>query len=92
MKKNAADRRINVLAAVVGAVLVAFLLVPLVQLCWVSPAAIVGLFAVPEVRDALVLTFSCAAIAAALGLFFSAALGYFLAQQPIWISRLLLPP
>jgi molybdate/tungstate transport system permease protein len=79
------------MAGIVGTLLVAFLIVPLVQLCWVSPAAIARLFRVPEVRDALVLTFICAAIAAALGLVFSAALGYFLARRPIWLSRLLLP-
>lgn len=91
MKQSPADRRILALAATIGAVLVAFLLVPLVQLCWVSPLAIARLFAVPEIRYALALTFACAAIAAAIGLLLSIAVGYYLAHRPAWLSRILLP-
>src|SRR5271156_2524491 len=77
--------------ATLGAVLLAFLIVPLIGLSWVSPPAILRLFTVPEVRQALILTFTCAAAAAALGLMLSAALGYWLAHRPVWISRILLP-
>ena len=91
MKPGPSDRRLRAIAAIFGGALVAFLLVPLIQLCWVSPAAVVRLFAIPEVRDALVLTFSCAAAAAALGLLLSASLGHWLAHGPVWLSRLLLP-
>jgi molybdate/tungstate transport system permease protein len=78
-------------AAIFGAALVAFLIVPLVGLGWVSPLAIGRLFTVPEVRQALILTFSCAAVASALGLILAACLGYWLAQRPVWFSRVLLP-
>ncbi len=91
MKRSPADRCLLTIAAILGAALVAFLIVPLVHLSWVSPAAIVQLFTVPEVRKALALTFFCAAIASALGLLLSAALGYWLAQRPVWFSRVLLP-
>lgn len=74
-----------------GAALVVFLLVPLIELCWVSPVSVIRLFAIPEVRDALALTFSCAAVAAAFGLLLSTALGHWLAHSPLWISRVLLP-
>jgi molybdate/tungstate transport system permease protein len=79
------------LAALVGTALVAFLIVPLIGLSWVSPQKIARLFTVPEVRQALLLTFSCAAVASTLGLALSAALGYWLAHRPIWFSRVLLP-
>jgi molybdate/tungstate transport system permease protein len=91
VKRSPADRRLLVLAATLGAVLLAFLIVPLVQLSWVSPLAILRLFTISEVRQALLLTFACASAAAALGLLLSAALGYWLANRPVWISRLLLP-
>ncbi len=91
MKRSPADHHLLALAATLGAVLLAFLIVPLVQLSWVSPLAILRLFTVPEVRQALILTFACAAAAASLGLIFSAALGYWLAHRPVWISRALLP-
>jgi molybdate/tungstate transport system permease protein len=91
VQRSPADRRLLALAATLGALLLAFLILPLVQLGWVSPLAILRLFAIPEVRQALTLTFACAAAAAALGLLFSAALGYWLAHRPIWLSRILLP-
>ncbi|AXC09592.1 Molybdenum transport system permease protein ModB [Acidisarcina polymorpha] len=91
MKQSPADRRLHALAATLGALLLAFLIVPLVQLSWVSPLAILELFTVPEVREALILTFSCAAAAATIGLVFAGALGYWLAKRPVWISRILLP-
>jgi len=91
VKRSPADQRLLALAATLGAVLLAFLLVPLVRLCWVSPLAVLRLFTILEVRQALILTFACAAAAAALGLILSAALGYWLAHRPVWISRLLLP-
>jgi molybdate/tungstate transport system permease protein len=91
VKRSSADRQLLAIAAVLGSLLVAFLLIPLIQLCWVSPAAIARLFTIPEVRQALILTFSCAAIASALGLVFSTALGYWLAHRPVFISRILLP-
>lgn len=91
MKRSTADHRLLALAATLGAALLAFLIVPLVQLSWVSPIAVLRLFTVPEVRQALILTFACAAAAAALGLLFSTALGYWLAHRPIWISQILLP-
>ena len=91
MKRSSADHRLLALAATLGALLLAFLIVPLIQLSWVSPLANLRLFTIPEVRQALILTFTCAAAASALGLLFAAALGYWLAQRPVWISRLLLP-
>jgi molybdate/tungstate transport system permease protein len=91
VKQSPADRRLHAIAAIIGLVLVAFLIIPLIQLCWVSPLAVARLFTIPEVRDALILTFSCAAIAATLGLLFSTALGYYLAHRPVWLSRILLP-
>ncbi len=91
MKQSPADRRLLALAATLGGALLAFLIVPLVQLSWVSPMAILRLFTIPEVRQALALTFACATAAAALGLIFSTALGYWLALRPVWLSRLLLP-
>jgi molybdate/tungstate transport system permease protein len=91
VKQSAADRTLLAFAAILGTVLVAFLIVPLVQLSWVSPMAIARLFTIPEVRRALILTFSCAAAASALGLVLSAALGYWLAHRPVWFSRILLP-
>ncbi len=91
MKQSPADRRLHAIAAIIGTALVAFLIIPLIQLCWVSPLAIARLFIIPEVRDALILTFTCATIAAALGLVFSTALGYYLAHRPLWLSRILLP-
>jgi len=91
VKRSPADRRLLALAATLGAVLLAFLIVPLAKLSWVSPLDIVRLFAIPEVRQALTLTFACAAIAAAVGLLLAASLGYYLAQRPLWLSRLLLP-
>jgi molybdate/tungstate transport system permease protein len=74
-----------------GALLLAFLIVPLIQLSWVSPLAVLKLFTIPEVRQALILTFICAAVASALGLLLASALGYWLAQRPVWISRIFLP-
>jgi len=91
VKKSPADHRLLAIAATLGATLVVFLIVPLIRLSWVSPLAIARLFTVPEVRHALTLTFACAAIAAALGLFLAAALGYWLAHYPVWLSRMLLP-
>jgi molybdate/tungstate transport system permease protein len=91
VKRSRADHSLLALAALLGALLLAFLIFPLLQLSWVSPSAIARLFAIPEVRQALILTFSCAASASALGLLLAAALGYWLAQRPVWISRLLLP-
>jgi molybdate/tungstate transport system permease protein len=78
-------------AAILGAGLLAFLIVPLVRLSWVSPLAIVQLFTIAEVRQALILTFACATTAAASGLLLAGALGYWLAQRPRWFSRILLP-
>lgn len=91
MKQSPADRRLQALAATIGAALVAFLIVPLAGLSWVSPVAIARLFTVPEVRQALILTFACATMASALGLVLAAALGYYLARRPVWLSRVLLP-
>jgi len=91
VKRSSADRQLLAIAAILGTALVAFLLVPLVQLSWVSPLAIAQLFTIPEVRQALVLTFACATTASAVGLALSAALGYWLAHRPIWLSRILLP-
>jgi molybdate/tungstate transport system permease protein len=91
VKRSAADHRLFALAAIFGILLIAFLIVPLTMLSWVSPMAIARLFTVPEVRQALFLTFSCAAAAAVLGLLLAAALGYWLAHRPVWLSRILLP-
>ncbi len=91
MKRSPADRRLLAFAAVLGALLLAFLIIPLIQLSWVSPLEILRLFTIPEVRQALILTFACATAASGLGLLLSAALGYWLAHRPVWISRLLLP-
>ena len=79
------------IAAALGALLVAFLIVPLVRLSWVSPGAVLRLFALPEVRQALLLTFGCALAASAVGLLLSTGLGYWLAHRPVWFSRVLLP-
>jgi molybdate/tungstate transport system permease protein len=91
VKRSPADNRILAIAAILGALLVAFLIVPLIRLSWVSPIAIARLFSIAEVRQALLLTFSCAAGASALGLLLATALGYWLAQKPVWLSRILLP-
>lgn len=66
-------------------------MVPLAMLSWVSPRAIASLFTLPEVRQALFLTFACASAASALGLVLAGAFGYWLADRPVWFSRLFLP-
>jgi len=91
VKRSRADRFLFASAALLGALLLAFLIVPLVQLSWVSPLAIARLFSIPEIRKALILTFSCAAAASSVGLLLAAAFGYWLARRPVWISRVLLP-
>ena len=91
MNRSRADHYLLAVAALLGILLLAFLILPLVQLSWVSPLAIARLFAIPEVREALILTFSCATAASALGLLLAAGFGYWLAHRPVWISRILLP-
>ena len=91
MKRSSADHRLLAFAATLGIVLLAFLIAPLARLSWVSPLAVLRLFTLPEVRQALLLTFACAAAAAALGLIFSSALGYWLAHRSVSLSRVLLP-
>lgn len=75
------------MAAIAGVLLVGFLLVPLASLSWVSPVRLIELFKVEEVREALILTFACAAAASLIGLVLSAGLGYWLAHRPALLSR-----
>ncbi len=76
--------------ALLGAVLVLFIIGPLVRLLWeASPGTLLAAAADPEVRDAIALTVLCASAATALALGLGVPLGYALARTRFPGRRLL---